>query len=182
MLVYGPWVLIELMGFGADSMALLIIAGAGIGIFFMPAVGRWIDRYGTARVMMAEVTMFIIIYGVYIFMSAGLASGRLAAAGAVVALAYAVNIADRMTMQFGMVRSVYMRSVALKAEDVTPTLSTGLALDHVLSILCAFLCGFIWSEWGPQYVFVFAIGLCMGNLSIAFAIQRDARAQGKEKI
>ena len=45
MYVYGPWVLIELLGFGADRMAILGIAGAAVGIFFIPAVGRWIDKY-----------------------------------------------------------------------------------------------------------------------------------------
>jgi len=172
MYVYGPWVLIELMGFGADRMSLLVIAGAGIGIFFLPTVGKWIDRFGPARIMLVEAVIFIFIYAVYGVMSAFLAGG-LAAAGIVVVLAFGVNIADRMTMQFGMVRAVYMRSIALKKEDVTPTLSTGMALDHALSIISAFACGFIWRELGPQYVFVFAGLLCAGNIAVARRVAKN---------
>ena len=175
--VYGPWVLIELMGFGADNMALLVIVGAGIGMFFMPAVGRWIDRYGSVRIIIIEEIAFAVIYIVYIILSAGLSSGRMSAAGIVIVLAFIVNAADRMTAQFGMVRTVYMRSIAIKPEDVTPTLSTGMALDHVLSIVSAFLCGFIWRTWGPQYVFVFAMLLCAGNIAVAWGIRRSGKSR-----
>jgi len=43
MFVYGPWVLIDLLGQKTDTMALLGMAGALVGIFFIPALGRWID-------------------------------------------------------------------------------------------------------------------------------------------
>ncbi|MCL2545339.1 MAG: MFS transporter, partial [Clostridia bacterium] len=58
MFVYGPWVLIELLGFGADAMAVLAMASSAVGIFLLPAVGRWIDRFGTARIMAFEAAAF----------------------------------------------------------------------------------------------------------------------------
>ncbi|MDR0249075.1 MAG: MFS transporter [Oscillospiraceae bacterium] len=172
MLVYGPWVLIELMGFGADNMALLAIAGAGAGIFFMPAVGRWIDRFGTARLMLAEAACFLVIYTAYGVLSARLSSGALAVTAAVAAAGFAVNMADRMSAQFGMVRAVYLRSVAVTPSDITPTLSLGMALDHVLSIAGALLCGWLWREAGPQYVFLFAGALSLCNMAVALTLTK----------
>jgi len=167
MYVYGPWVLIELLGFGADMMALLAIVSAGIGIFFIPAVGRWIDRFGTSRIMMAEAGGFFVIYIAYGVLSAGLHTGVLAAAGIITAVAFGLKMLDSMTMQFGLVRSVYMRSIAVDDEDVTPTLSLGMTLDHILSILSAVLCGWLWRQFGPQYVFVFAAMLAIANMAVA---------------
>jgi predicted MFS family arabinose efflux permease len=178
MIVYGPWVLIELLGFQTDRMALLAIAGAGVGIFFLPAVGRWIDRYGTARIMAIEAAAFFIIYIAYGVLSAGLFTERFAAAGLAVVFAFAINMADRMTMQFGMVRAVYMRSVAVSPDEVTPTLSAGMSLDHILSILSAILCGWIWNRWGPQYVFVFAAMLSIGNMFVARRIKNETTKKG----
>ena len=172
MFVYGPWVLIELLEFGADTMALLSIAGAAVGIFFMPAVGRWIDKYGTANIMTVEAAAFILIYIVYGVLSAGLSDGWIAAAGISIAVAFAVNMADRMTIQFGMVRAVYMRSIAVSPEEVTPTLSAGMSLDHILSILSALFCGWLWKHIGPQYVFVFAALLSAGNMLVARMIRK----------
>ena len=173
MYVYGPWVLIELLDFGADYMALLIIAGAGIGIFFIPAVGRWIDRYGAAKIMMIEAVIFLFIYLGYGIISAGLHGGWLMGMAVVVIIAVVINIADRMTIQFGMVRNIYMRSIALTPEDVTPTLATGMAMDHVLSIASAILCGYLWWELGPQYVFVFAGVLAAANMAVAMSIKKE---------
>ena len=45
MLVFGPWVLIEILGKKADTMALLGIAGSLLGVFFIPTVGRLLDRF-----------------------------------------------------------------------------------------------------------------------------------------
>lgn len=167
MYVYGPWVLIELLNFGADTMALLGIAGAAVGIFFIPAVGRWIDKYGTSRIMTIEAGCFFIIYIAYGILSAGLNNGFFLAAGVTVIIAFALNMLDRMTMQFGLVRAVYMRKIAISDEDVTPTLSLGLSLDHTLSILSAVLCGWLWRELGPQFVFVFAALLSIANMVVA---------------
>jgi hypothetical protein len=167
MYVYGPWVLIELLGFGADSMALLGIAGAATGIFFIPAVGRWIDKFGTSNIMTIEAGCFFIKYIAYAVLCAGLHSGFFISAGIIVILAVILNIIDRMTMNFGLVRSVYMRQIALSDEDVTPTLSLGLSLDHILSILSAVLCGWLWRELGPHSVFIFAAVLSIANMVVA---------------
>jgi MFS family permease len=179
MYVYGPWVLIRLLGFGADTMALLAVAGAGIGIFFIPAVGRWIDRFGAARIMMVEAGAFFLVYIAYGFLSGHIHNARLehaasgllienfAAAGIVVILAFGLKMLDFMTIQFGLVRSVYMRRIAVSDEDVTPTLSLGLSIDHILSILSAVLCGWLWHEFGPQFVFVFAAVLAVANMIVA---------------
>ena len=173
MYVFGPWVLIELLNFDAGDMALLIIAGAGIGVFFLPLVGRWIDRFGTAKIMIIEAAIFLVIYLGYGVISAGLHGGWLVGVGAIFVLAVVINIADRMTIQFGMVRSVYMRSIAVTPEDVTPTLATGMALDHIVSIASAVFCGFLWHSIGPQYVFVFAGVLAAANMLVAMRIRKD---------
>ena len=186
MYVYGPWVLIQLLDFGADTMALLAVAGSAIGIFFIPAVGRWIDRFGAARIMMVEAAGFFLVYIAYGFLSGHIYNARLAhaeanleyieaglsiepfvVAGTIIIIAFGLKMLDFMTMQFGLVRSVYMRKIAVSDEDVTPTLSLGLSLDHILSILSAVLCGWLWHEFGPQFVFVFAALLAVANMIVA---------------
>ena len=176
MFVFAPWVLIELLGFGADYMALLIFVGAGIGVFFLPMVGKWIDKYGTAKIMIIEAAIFIAVYILYAIVSAGLHHGWFLGVTAIVGVAVAINIADRTTMYFGMVRNIYMRSIAVKPEDVTPTLATGMAVDHVLSIASAILCGWIWVEFGPHFVFVFAAVLAAANMFVALSIRKEGRA------
>lgn len=171
MLVYSPWVLIELLGFRADRMSILSILGALIGIFFMPMVGKWIDRFGVKKVMMAEALAFVAIYTGYGILSAGLTSNTVVVSALVIAFVYLLNIIDRMTAQFGMVRTLYMRSIALKPEDVTPSLSMGMSIDHIVAIAGSYICGVIWYNWGPQYVFIIAGVLSAANMLVARGIK-----------
>ncbi len=167
MIVYGPWVLIELLNKKADTIAVLGIVGALIGTFFIPAVGRWLDKYGVKTILYADALSYIVVYSLYGIMSAGFVSGRLAIAGAPVLLAYILVIMDKMSTQFGMVRTIYLRSIAVDNADITPTLSLGVSMDHFVSIICAYLGGIVWYVWGPQYIFFLAAALSLVNLYVA---------------
>jgi predicted MFS family arabinose efflux permease len=180
MIVYSPWVLIELLDFGADTMSILAVTGSFIGIFFMPMIGRWIDRYGVRRIMMTESFAFIGIYIAYGILSRMVGMGGLAIAGTAMMLVYLLNILDRMSSQFIMTRSIYMRSIALAPEDVTPSLSLGMSIDHVLAIAGSAVCGVIWQVWGPEYVFVLAGVMSLGNLLVARGIKLSVDKE-KEK-
>ncbi len=65
MVVFGPWVLIELLGRKADTLAILGVVGAAIGIVFMPLLGRWVDKFGPGRLMTIEGAAFISVYVAY---------------------------------------------------------------------------------------------------------------------
>lgn len=167
MFVYGPWVLIELLGKKADTISLLGVIGAFIGIFFIPALGRWLDRFGIKKMLYIDAFSFIGVYIAYGLLSSGFSSGLLPKAGLPVILAGALFVVDRMSMQMGLIRSLYMRSIALKTEDIAPTLTLGQSMDHVVSIVFATLGGVIWSAWGPQYIFFMAAGFSMLNFMVA---------------
>ncbi len=50
-------------------------------------------------------------------------------------------------------RTVYLRTIAVHSSDITPTLSFGISLDHVVSIICAVLGGMV---WGPGDLSIFS--------------------------
>jgi hypothetical protein len=175
MLVYGPWVLIELLKKGPDTLAALGMMGSFVGIFFIPAVGRWLDRSGIKTILYVDALSFIGVYLVYGLLSAGFFSGKLATFGLPVFLAYVLFLLDKMSNQLGMVRTIYLRSIAVDPSDVTPTLSLGLSIDHAVSITCAFLGGIVWMNWGPQYIFFLAAGLSCVNLYVAFKVKNPQK-------
>jgi MFS family permease len=186
MLVFSPWVLIDLLGFKADTMSILAVIGSFIGIFFMNMLGKWLDRFGTKRMLYIEAVAFIFIYTFYGFLSGGLANGTLLKEGWPIIVTFIIFVLDRMTMQMGMVRVVYLRSIALSPDEVTATLSAGISMDHVASIVCAFLGGLAWDAWGPQYVFFIAAALSLLNVWAAKKVSDDRpqiqAKQGSEAI
>jgi len=174
MYVFSPWVLIALLNFGADTMSILGVVGSFIGIFFIPLIGKMIDRMGSRIVMMIEAGCFVAIYVAYGLLSKGVNEHLLVITGIGMFFIYALFIFDRMFSQFYMVRSIYMKSIAIVPEDVTPSLSVGLAIDHVVAIIGATLCGIVWDAWGPEYVFIIAGVLSAINFFVALGIRKDA--------
>lgn len=174
--VYGSWVVIELLRKGTDVMSLLTIVASFVGILFYRQLGRWLDRLGVKKLMTISALMFIGIYIVYGFVVWAVADGLIPQDSWKVALVYLMFILDRMSMQTVIVKSVYLQSIALTPTDVTPALSAGISLDHVVSILAAQVCGLIWAYAGPQYVFFFAALFSFGNLYVARRVRGGAPA------
>jgi MFS family permease len=171
MMVYAPWVLIDLLGKKADTLSLLLMFGSFAGIFFTPALGRWLDRYGIRKMLFLDAYSFIGVYIAYGFLAAGFTSGVLPKTGWAVLAVYALFILDRMSMQMGMIRSLYLRSIAVTPDDISPTLVTGQSMDHVVSITMATLGGVIWTTIGPKYVFFIAAALSLANLVVAVRVK-----------
>jgi len=176
--VFGPWVLISILLRQADTMAFLSMIGMFLGIFFIPMAGRLADRFGVRSMMFAEGFSFIGIYIMFGIVSAGLMSGSIAAVGLPIIVVYVLFIFDRMTMQLGMIRVLYLRSIVVDKAEISPTLSTGMSLDHAISIICAFLGGLVWEAWGPQYVFFIAAVLALGNVMVAVWLPRRREVEG----
>ena len=170
MMVYGPWVLIDLLNKKADTISILTVVGSFIGIFFIPAIGKWLDKYGVKKLLYVDAISFIGVYLVYGLLSMGYVNGSIKTVGFGVALAYSIFIIDRMSTQMGIVRTIYLRKIAIKPSDVTPTLTLGQSMDHFVSIICAYLGGIVWSVWGPQYIFFLAAGFSLINLYVAYRV------------
>ena len=170
--VYGSWVVIDLLGRKADTTALLYIASNFVCIFFMRALGKWMDRFGIKKMMLLDALSFIVVYVIYGFLVWGIDGGALQAAGWAWGI-YALFVLDRMSMQIGIVKAYYLRSIALDPAEVTATLSTGLSLDHAVAVVAAMLGGFVWAAWGSQWVFFMAATFSLGNLYIAWKVDPE---------
>lgn len=180
--VYGTWVIVDLLLKKADTTALLTIIVTFISIFFLSQLGRWMDRFGIKKMMYLDALTFIIIYIIYGFVVWGIVEGVLPDHGWSVWFIYLLYISDRLSMQIGMVNSIYLRSIAVDPEEVTATLSTGISLDHFVSITAALAGGAIWATWGSQWVFFLAAAFSLGNLYVAIKVnpekeQEEARIQ-----
>lgn len=178
--VYGSWVIIEILKKGADVMSLLYIAANLIGIFFLQMLGRWLDRFGIKRMMYVDALSFVLVYAVYGFVVMGLSGGALQISATSVWLVCGLFVLDRMSMQCGIVKAVYLRSIAWSGNDVTATLSTGTSLDHIVALIAAPLCGLVWVNWGPQWVFFIAALFSLGNVYVAWRIKPEEEAQKAE--
>ncbi|NLW19910.1 MAG: MFS transporter [Clostridiales bacterium] len=178
--VFAAWVLVDLLLKGADVMSLLMISASFVSIFFMRAIGRWIDRVGIARMLRLNAWGFVLIYLAYGFVVWGITSSLLPKAGLSVMIIYVLFVLDRLNMQMHVLKAVYLRQIALDPGEVTHVLSTGISLDHVVSILAAQLSGLVWALLGPEWVFFMAAFFSLGNLYAARWADKGLKAAAAE--
>ena len=153
-IVFAPWVIINLMDQGADTVALLTIVVHLAGTWIAPVIGRMLDQLGVRKMLLVEAGYIAVSFSVM-----GLLAGMLdsfAAGGGLTWLVYGAYVLCVLFEQFNMVHSYMMRSIALDPSEVTQTLSVGLSVDHIMAIIASPIMGLIWNAWGVQYVFLAA--------------------------
>jgi MFS family permease len=157
-ITFGPWVLVEVFKQPVATMTLLFFIVAVIGIFVKPWVGHLIDRVGEKIVLSTEAFLFFLTCLGYAF-----AENLFPPAVAVFCI-YVCYIVDITLDSAYMARTTYMKKIALVPEDVSPSLSLGISIDHVVTIFLPILGGLAWAHGGAGgYKYVF-----LGGAVVAF--------------
>ena len=177
MLVFGPWVLIETLGQQVDSIVLLGIIASTLGMFFMPQLGKWIDRFGVKKLLYADALSFIFVYLSYGLLTQHFNNGTLVKVGLPVLITSALFVVDRLSSQMGIIRVIYLKSIALQPSDVTPTLSLAMMMDHVVSIIVGVTGGIAWVTFGSHFIFYMVATLSLINLVVAILVKEPKKIE-----
>ena len=156
-IVFAPWVIINLLGQGADTVALLTIVVHLAGTWLAPVIGRMLDRLGVKKMLLLEALYIAVSFSVMGWLAGMLAGGSFGLRDPLTWMVYGAYVLCVLFEQFNMVHSYMMRSIALNPSEVTRTLSVGLSVDHVMAIIASPVMGMIWKAWGVQYVFAAAM-------------------------
>jgi hypothetical protein len=70
-----------------------------------------------------------------------------------------------------MAASVYVKDLSATREEMTATLTTGISLDHLISIFIALAGGMIWEFLGIELLFVTAAVMAVMNSLVAMMIK-----------
>jgi MFS family permease len=170
-LTFGPWMLVDLYRQPVSTMTALFFAVSVLGIFVKPAVGRLIDGRGERFVLGAEAVLITFVCLVYAFARDLLPPGLALAA---VACSYVI---DQSSNAVSMARATYVKKVALHAEDVSPTLSVGISIDHLVSMTIPMLGGLVWRSSGStgyRWVFLGGAVICLVNFAATRFIKTKA--------
>ncbi len=171
MLVYSPWVIISYFSKGPGTLAILTLIGSLIGSFFIPTLGKWVDRYGLKKMLYLDAFSFVGVYLSFGLVISAIEFNIFTSAFIPLVLVYVIFILDKMSNQMGMIRTLYLKKISVREDDVTPTLSLGLALDHVVSISAAVAAGFVWQYIGAQYIFYSLAIISLLNVFIAYKVR-----------
>ncbi|MFW6437743.1 MAG: MFS transporter [Armatimonadota bacterium] len=166
-ITFAPWVLVTVYGEPASTFAKLWIVSSVIGVFFQQGLGDLIDNWGERRLLMLDgVALVLICLGYAFANNIGLPEGW------PVWVLYGCYIGDQLLFGIENARSSYLAKIAERPEDVSPSLSMGITLNHAISMLVPFIGGkFLWDVYGYESVFLAAAALSVLTIIAASRVR-----------
>ncbi len=160
-ITFAPFVLVLNYGASASYMAILFAITAGLSIIFGPIIGKLIDNVGYKKVMIGDTLILIIVCFFYGY-AHRLFSHQVAFY--VVSINY---VLDSILSLCSMASLVYCRELSANQEEFGKTITTGISVNHLISIIIALLGGLIWQKAGIEVLFT--ISAVLGLLNSIFA-------------
>ena len=155
-LTFGPYVLILFYGADAAMVSLLFAASAVSCFFAAPLVGSIIDRIGYKAVMVADTLILVIVCFFYGF------AHHLFSRETAFLICCVNYVLDAVISLASMATNVYVQDLSDSDDETKATISTGVSINHVITIFIALFGGWIWQSLGIETLFVLSavMGLC----------------------
>lgn len=166
---FGPYVLILFYGANAAVISLLFAVSAIACFFASPIVGRIIDKLGYKVVMVADTLILVIVCFFYGFAHHIFPKD-------VAFIVCCVNyILDSIISLASMASNIYVQDLADNEEEVKATISTGVSINHVITVFIALFGGWIWQTLGIELLFIASavLGLCNSAYAATIKTKRE---------
>ncbi|MFO7608923.1 MAG: MFS transporter [Candidatus Krumholzibacteriia bacterium] len=167
-LVFGTWVLVSLHGVPVATIAMLYFVAAALGVILRPLLGDVIDWLGERRVLAADEVLLLAVCLVYAFASDVLPEPW------DLRLLYGAYVLDSVLFALRVARTTYLKKIAVDPTDITPTISLGITIDHLVAMSLPVLSGWIWERYGHQWVFVLAGAIAVVGFFVCLRIRVPA--------
>ncbi len=167
-LTFAPYVLIVLYGASIQVMAVLFGIYSTINIFIAPVVGKMIDRWGYRRIIIFDTIILVLLCLIYGF------AHRLFPQNIAFWVVALVFIVDAVLFVVTVARTVYVKTIAEDQNEVTSTLSSGISINHLVSIMIAVLGGLLWQALGVEALFMLAAFFGVGSFVFALHLPKPS--------
>jgi MFS family permease len=151
---FGTLVLVEQYGLRVWQISALLVTSAVINFVLAPRLGWLLDRYGERTMLSVSYIILALCCLAFAFVSQ-------------VWMLALVLITIKLFIVLGMGLSTYVNRIAPE-EELTPTLSAGISINHVTSVAMPIVAGALLPLIGYQGIFIGTAGLI--GLSVPFAM------------
>jgi len=165
-LTFAPYVLILKYGASTGVIATLYGIYSLLNIFMNPLFGRLIDRYGYRKILIIDSAFLILLCFFY-----GFSHHFLPLSGAFI-LVCIIFVLDAMLFGVGTARTVYAKTLGSSQKELTATLSTGISINHLISVLIALGGGLLWETLGMEVLFSLAGAFGLASLVFSYTLPR----------
>ena len=167
---FGPFVLINAYGLETRHVAVLFAVSAFLtALWGGRLVGRLVDRWGYRNVMIWDT---VVLAGVCLLYGFSKDLFPTSVALAVVCVNY---ILDAILSNCSIATNLYARTLSDSQEELSATLSSGISVNHVVTVFYALLGGWIYDRFGPGILFASAAVMSLCNSAFALTVPKPGR-------
>lgn len=163
---FGPYVLILFYGADAGVISLLFAISAVSCFFLAPLVGKLIDRIGYKPVMIGDTLILVIVCFFYGF------AHHIFDMHTAFIICCVNYVLDSVISLASMASNVYVQDISDSKEEMRATISTGISVNHAITIFIALLGGWIWKVLGIETLFILSAFLGLCNSAYAATIKK----------
>ena len=158
---FGPYVLILFYKADASVISMLFAISAICCFFLSPIVGKLIDKIGYKIVMVSDTLILIVVCFFYGFAHHFLPMN-------IAFIVCCINyLLDSVISLASMASNVYVQDISDNEEEVRATITTGISVNHLISILIALFGGWIWQVTGIETLF--SLSAILGLINSIYA-------------
>jgi predicted MFS family arabinose efflux permease len=143
-IAFAGYLLVKVYNTELSTLLLLWLVMQAASWVVAPRVGKWIDRVGERRVLVTYYTVMTIVFSGYAFVESRY-------------FLYGLYVMDNALFAFTMAQTTYVNRIA-PPEEHTPTLSMGVAMNHIASVAMPLIGGLLWKYCGYRWTFITGVG------------------------
>ncbi|MBR5529727.1 MAG: MFS transporter [Oscillospiraceae bacterium] len=169
-ITFAPFALVRFYGASTATVSLLFAISAVACFLLAPLIGKIIDKLGYKFVMVADTIVLVFVCLMYGF------AHRIFGMEVAFIVCCINYILDAVISMASMASNVYVQKLSDNDEEMKATISTGVSINHVISVLIALFGGWIWQTLGIETLFIVSaiLGLC--NSAYAASIKNVEKA------
>jgi len=166
---FGPYVLILFYGANTAMVSLLFAVSAIACFFAAPIVGRISDKVGYKTVMVADTLILVIVCFFYGF------AHHIFPQNIAFIICCINYVLDAVISLASMASNLYVQDLSDNADEVKATISTGVSINHIITIFIALFGGWIWKTLGIEILFMSSavLGLCNSAYAATIRVKKQ---------
>ena len=172
-MTFGPYVLILFYGANAATISLLFAISAIACFFASPIVGKIIDKIGYKVVMVSDTLILVIVCFFYGF------AHHIFPRDVAFVICCVNYVLDAVISLASMATNVYVKDLSDNSDEVKATISTGVSINHLISVFIALCGGYLWQTLGIEILFICSavLGLCNSAYALTVKSKKQMMAE-----
>jgi len=163
-IVFAAFLLVEKFGVDIHNMVALMFINSILNMYFAPAIGRFITKFGERTTLRFEYLGLMIVFVSYAFVDNQY-------------IAFALYIIDHLLFSMAIALKTYFQKIA-DPKDIASASAVSFTINHIAAVFLPALLGMLWL-YSNSLVFIIGASIALLSFILSFLVPRNP-VQGLE--